>query len=106
MIKTFTITAEHIKNGKPRESCKCPFALCLRENGYETASVGVLDSDYYSIYFHQCSLRKTIVPRDSELGLFIQAVDDGNPVEPITVELEIDPEIDKIIESLNEQIQP
>lgn len=73
-----TVTAKHIKNGKPQDSSSCPIGLALREQFLnEEIYVGISTVDVGSKFFGLSTRARS----------FVRKFDFGLPVKPFTFNL-------------------
>lgn len=73
-----TVTQDHIDSGTPGNACECPIALAIREHGYDCPEV---TSNSVSL------VHGLIAPLPDIAIQFIELLDTGLPVVPISFEL-------------------
>ena len=84
------VTQEHINEGNPTESGYCPVALALQEHaGWSHANAAT--HQFWPLFENWDERLGVSIRYDLpvEASSFIQAFDDGDPVEPFSFEVEV-----------------
>lgn len=81
----FSLTQEHINNGKPGNPDKCPVALCIKEKLEENNVVIGLDGDMRA----NCFINLVPVFLPYFVQKFVDNFDDRKSVRPIDFSLKI-----------------